>query len=182
VNKRLAVSTIAFATIVIASACKKSGDDGKTGDKPAEKAAAPTCTDKALKHTNPNFCVDLPAGYEAQPEKKDVTGSMKIDITRKSDNETFELSWGGRETPAEEAIEQIKHPEDGEKIVEQGEMANGGYLVLTVSNNETTDNKDFYTVYSIARGPKSYVHCFGMNAKKDFIDDVMKVCKALQVD
>lgn len=180
-NARVSIVFIAFASILTASGCKKSDDKATNEAKPAEKAAG--CSDKALKHTNPSFCFDVPAGYAASPEKKGGAGTTSISVARASDKESFTLSWGMTGLTVDSAIRQIKKPAtDSEKIVEQGDLPGGGYFTRTVTNDATTSNKDYFTAHVVAKGTKGFVDCDGESSKADFVAEVLKACKALRVD
>jgi hypothetical protein len=186
-NISLSLIVVLFASLLAGAGCKKSDKD-KAADKPAEKVApgpaapAAGCSDKAFKHTNPSFCVDVPDGYDVSAEKKDVTGSTEITLTRKADKEEFVISWGRADLSVEDSIRQNKNTEKNEKMVEQADLPGGGHFAKKVANDETTDNKDFYILQCVVKGTKAYVELFAQNFKTDFIDDAMKTCKAIHVE
>jgi hypothetical protein len=166
---RVAVATLFFASIVSAFGCEKSGD------KPGEKAAAKSggCSDKAFKHASPNFCLDVPAGYAATPEKKTNTG-MEVNFIR-SDEYGFHVSWGRWKT-ADEALQAYKSPlEKDEKLVEQVDLPGGGYFRHTTADDD-------HTVVSVVKGKKAFVICFVETKKLDVIAAGVAGCKNIQVD
>lgn len=165
-------------TALFATGCKK---DEKAEAAPAAKKveakAEGGCSEKAFKHTNPNFCIDVPDGYAPKPEKTDVGGGVSQAFLR-ADDYGFTLNWNGAGKP-EDVLEYMRTPQDGEAIVEEMELP-GGYAKYTVYKEAGSD--DYYFVAGGVKGAKAFVSCGGQTPKKDVADALMKACKSLRVE
>lgn len=169
---RLATACFAVSLLFTAGACKK-GDE-KSGTASSNAAATTAgCSDKAYKHTNPSFCVDLPAGYAAGAEKKKALGT-EIRF-KKSDSEWIDVTWG-RYPNLAKAIEQIKIPDGEDKVVEQSALPNGGYYMLSA------DSAGEKYVHVVINGSKGFVDCFAGSSKADDLAIKTKTCKSIHVD
>lgn len=170
---RLVAACFAVPLLLGTGACKK-GEE-KSGEASSNAAAATTagCTDKAYKHTNPSFCVDLPAGYAAGADTKKAAGTQVR--FKKSDSEWIDVTWG-RYANLAKAIEQIKIPDGEDKIVEQSALPNGGYYMLSA---DSTGEK---YVHVVINGSKGFVDCFAGSSKADDLAVKTKTCKSIHVD
>jgi hypothetical protein len=177
------VVVVVCASILGTMGCsnKKDGEKGPepTADKaPEQPAAAPGCSEKAYKHTNPDFCLDVPAGFEAKPEEKRSTGfNVKFDA---GDDEWFSISWG-RWPTAEEAIEAYKSREEGSILVAESDLAGGGYFTH-YQDPPLEGEPESFTIAAIAKGTKAYVLCFAGTEQKDLVATLVSACKAVRVD
>jgi hypothetical protein len=180
---------VVCAAILGAMGCSKK-DDGekkkapepaadKAPDKPADKpAATPGCSEKAYRHKDPDFCLDVPAGFEAKPEEKTSTGfEVKFDG---GDGEWFSISWG-RWPTAEEAIQAYKSREEGSTLVTESDLPGGGYFTH-YKDPPIEGEPESHTIAAIAKGTKAYVLCFTGTEKPDLVATLVAACKAVHVD
>ena len=171
-----------IARVLGTAACKKT-DDGKAASagkaaEVAKPAATPACSEKAYKHTNPDFCLDVPTGFVAKPEEKTGTGTqVKFDA---GNDEWFSISWG-RWPTAEEAIAAYKSRDEGAVLVVESDLPGGGYFTHYIDPTAEGAPKS-HTFAAIAKGTKAYVLCFAGTEQENLVATLVSACKAVRVD
>lgn len=143
------------------------------GCKKSEAASSDaSCKAGAYSHKNPDFCIELPAGYTAKPEEKSGTGTT----LRFEGAKALEVRWDPkRDMSSYPAYLKAMGTSNsnGDTGVAQGPLPNGGYF------GHVHYKSGIEQVEYMVHGPKGYLVCYSNQFGTD-MPPLEQSCKSLR--